>query len=413
MAGRHALAVKAGFARFYEECKAGNHDRCAEMQQDSLFMGVGMNLEALRANPEALGLDGERLKRMDALIEKGMADKWFPAATYIVMRHGMIAAQKAFGQAQPDTVPPVTTTMETIFDMASVTKPTTATLLLQCIEEGKAHLLQKVGDVLPEAEKAPVAGCTLKQLATHTSGLPAWKPLYKTKSPTILEDILTTELAAEPGTRYTYSDLGYILIGVILEKLTGKPLNVLARERIFAPLGMTRTGFLPDASLRSNIAATAHCPMREGKILVGEVHDSNAHALKGVAGHAGLFSTAPDMARFALALQRGTMAAHLALPRIVGPLARHLAQENQVAPHIGGHSIGWFTPPNGMLPRGDLLSERTFGHTGFTGTLLMFDPQNDLILILLTNRVYSPQEGSGVLKLRRLVANVVGGAVKD
>src|SRR5688572_8397373 len=108
-----------------------------------------MNLEALKAAPDALGLDGERLKRMDALIEKGIADKGFPAAAYIVMRHGMVAAQRAFGMAQPDANPPVATTMETIFDMASVTKPTTATLLLQCIEEGRLHLGQRVSDVLP------------------------------------------------------------------------------------------------------------------------------------------------------------------------------------------------------------------------------------------------------------------------
>jgi serine-type D-Ala-D-Ala carboxypeptidase len=372
-----------------------------------------MNLEELKAKPNALGMDGERLKLIDALIEKGIKDRWFPAATYVVMRHGMIAAQKAFGFAQPDANPPLPTTMETIFDMASVTKPTTATLLLQCVEEGRLHLGQKVGDVLKEAAKAPVSGATLRQLATHTSGLPAWKALYKTTAPSALEDILTTTLAAEPGTRYTYSDLGYILLGVILERVTGKPLDRLAKERLFAPLGMTRTGFRPDPSLHPMIAATANCPMREGQKLVGEVHDANAHSLKGIAGHAGVFSNAPDMVRFALALQRGPMAAHLNLPRILGPAARKLAQESQIPAHIGGHSIGWFCPPSGYLPRGDLFSEKSFGHTGFTGTLLMFDPQNDLILILLTNRVYSPGDGSGVLTLRRLVANVVAGAIMD
>lgn len=372
-----------------------------------------MNLDDLKAKPDVLGMDAERLKRIDALIEQGIADKWFPAATYIVMRHGMIAAQRAFGVAQPDATPPIATTMETIFDMASVTKTTTATLLLQCVEEGRLHLGQRVSDVLREAEKAPVAGATLRQLATHTSGLPAWKALYKTKAPSALEDILTTPLAAESGTRYTYSDLGYILLGVILERTLEKPLNVLAKERIFAPLGMTRTGFLPDPSLRPQIAATAHCPMREGQILVGEVHDSNAHSLKGVAGHAGLFSNAPDMVRYALAIQGGSMAAHLNLPRLLGPLARKLAQESQIPSHIGGHTIGWFAPPSGYLPRGDLLSERTFGHTGFTGTLLLFDPQYELTLIFLTNRVYSPGDGSGVLTLRRRIANIVGGAITD
>jgi CubicO group peptidase (beta-lactamase class C family) len=299
--------------------------------------------------------------------------------------------------------------LETIFDMASVSKPITATLLLQCVEQGQLNLGMTVAYLLPEAKEAPVGPVTLRQLATHTSGLPAWKPLYKTAAASALEDILTTPLETEPGTRYVYCDLGYILLGEILARVTGKPLDRLAQERIFAPLGMTRTAYCPDASLHPEIAATANCSWREGRILIGEVHDANAHSLGGVAGHAGLFSTAPDMARFGRAL----LNASSDLPSILGPRARQLAAANQIDPAIGGHSIGWFTPPNGMLPWGDLLSSQTFGHTGFTGTLLMMDPETDLILLLLTNRVYQPIEGSGVLRLRRLFANLVAGAITD
>ncbi|HZT42203.1 MAG TPA: serine hydrolase domain-containing protein [Chthonomonadaceae bacterium] len=356
-----------------------------------------------------VGMDGERLREVEDLIEQGREEGLYPAAVYMVVRHGKVAAQGAFGFAQPEATPPVPATLETIFDMASVSKPITATLLLQCVERGLVHLGMTVAYFLPEAKEAPVGPVTLRQLATHTSGLPAWKPLYKTEAASALEAILTMPLETEPGTHYVYSDLGYILLGEILARVTGKSLDRLAQEAIFAPLGMTRTGYCPDVSLHPEIAATANCSWREGRTLVGEVHDANAHSLAGVAGHAGLFSTAPDMARFARAL----LYAPPDLPVILHPRARRLAAENQIDPAIGGHSIGWFTPPNGMLPWGDLLSSHTFGHTGFTGTLLMLDPKTNLILLLLTNRVYQPGEGTGVLRLRRLFANLVAGAIMD
>ncbi len=367
-----------------------------------------MEMDTLTALPDSLGFDAERLRRVDALLERGIADGLFPAAVYVVLRHGKIAAQGAFGLAQPAADLPIPARLDTLFDMASLTKPMTATLLLQCVEEGRLHLGQRVADFLPEAAESPIGPIPLRQLASHVSGLPPWKPLYQTQAPSVLADILSTPLEAEPGTRYAYSDLGYILLGEILTRITGTPLDRLAQERIFTPLGMTRTGFCPDAALHPSIAATAHCSWRAGQILVGEVHDANAHSQGGVSGHAGLFSTAPDMVRFALALQGHTSET---LPPLLSPLARRQAEANQIEPSIGGHSIGWFTVPNGMLPRGDLLSERAFGHTGFTGTLLLFDPAYDLALLLLTNRVYMPGDGLGVLRLRRLFVNIVAGAL--
>jgi CubicO group peptidase (beta-lactamase class C family) len=370
-----------------------------------------MRIEDLYTAPETLGFHPDRLRRLEDLLRQGLADGLYPAATYLLLRHGQIAAHGALGLAQPDANPPVACVPDTIFDMASLTKPVTATLLLQCVEEGRLHLGQCVRDHLPEASEAPVGPATLRQLATHTSGLPAWKPLYKSRAASAVADILTIPLEAEPGARYTYSDPGYILLGEILARATETPLARLAQERIFTPLGMERSGYRPDPGLRPHIAATAHCPWREGKVLIGEVHDANAHSMNGVSGHAGLFSTAPDMARFALALRHTQTAAQGSLPPLLGPLARRLAERNQLEPAVGGHSIGWFTPPNGMLPRGDLLSERSFGHTGFTGTSLLFDPEYDLTLLLLTNRVYRPGEGTGVLRLRRLFANCVAGAL--
>lgn len=369
-------------------------------------------MENLVAAPKSLGLDPERLKRVDVVLEKGIAEGLYPAAVYVVLRHGMIAAQGAFGMAQPDSSPPVRARQDTIFDMASLTKTMTATLLLQCVERGQLHLGQTVADFLPEAKDAPVGPVSLRLLATHTSGLPPWKPLYKTEAASPLADILATPLTAEPGTHYAYSDLGYILLGEIVSRVTGTPLDRLAEEHIFHPLGMKDSGFLPDPALRPRIAATRHCPWRgEDKILIGEVHDANSHKLNGVAGHAGLFSTAPDMVRFALAFRHPQTAAHVGVPPVLGPLARHLAETSQIPASVGAHTIGWFAVGNGYLPQGDLLSARSFGHTGFTGTWLMFDPENDLTLLLLTNRVYANNDGTAFLRMRRPFANLVAGAI--
>jgi CubicO group peptidase (beta-lactamase class C family) len=313
--------------------------------------------------------------------------------------------------AQPDRVGPRPTEIGTIFDMASLTKPITATLLLQQAECGELHLGMRVLDFLPEASDAPCGPLTLFQLATHTSGLPPWKPLYKTERSSALEEILATELEAEPGSHYAYCDLGYILLGTILDRVTRLTLNRLAEKMIFKPLEMRDTEFCPTEELHERIAVTANCPMREGKTLVGQVHDANAHSMQGIAGHAGMFSTAPDMARFAVSLFHPEAANELLIAPVLRPLSVRLATSRQIDPSIGGHSIGWFTAPNGMLPRGDFLSEQTVGHTGFTGTLLMHDPECAVTIILLTNRVYNPADGTMMMRLRRLFANAVAGAI--
>jgi CubicO group peptidase (beta-lactamase class C family) len=382
-----------------------------------------VEIEDWSAEPERLEFDAERLRRAEGVLRRGLEAGVYPAAAYLVLRHGKIAAQGAMGVAQPHRDPPAAATLGTIFDMASLTKPVTATLLLQLVERGELHLGMKVADFLPEAAEAPCCPLTLLQLATHTSGLPAWKPLYQTERGSALAEILATELEAEPGTRYAYCDLGYILIGAIVERVSETTLDRLARDRIFEPLGMAHSGFCPDAASHKAIAATANCPWREGEILVGQVHDANAHSMQGVAGHAGLFSTAPDMARFAVSLFHPEEAAPIGLPRLLSPAARiglprllspaaaRLATTRQIDRTVGGHSVGWFTVPNGMLPRGDLLSKRTIGHTGFTGTMVLHDPECGVTLLLLTNRVYAPEDGTGMGRIRRMFANAVAGAL--
>ena len=362
-----------------------------------------MNIHDFCRPAKSVGLDSFRLSRVDTLLQDGIRDRLYPAATYLILRHGMIVAHGAFGIAQPDADPPRPATIDTIFDMASITKTMTATLLLQCVEEGRLYLDQELRHHVPEAEHTPIGAVAIRLLATHTSGLPAWKDVHTAHSP--LADILATPLESKPGTKYTYSDLGYILLGYMLERIMRMPLDNLAHDRIFAPLGMAYSGYRPAAALHGSIAATT-AP-------IGEVHDPNARGMGGVAGHAGLFSSAPDMLRFILSFRHPAIAARSGLPPILGPLARQLAQLRQTDAAIGGHTIGWFAYPSSFLPRGDLLSKDTFGHTGFTGTLLLFDPENDVTFLLLTNRVYyeALHDGAAVVRQRRLLANVIGGAI--
>jgi CubicO group peptidase (beta-lactamase class C family) len=153
----------------------------------------------------------------------------YPAAAYRVLRHGKIVAQGALGMAQPDAPAPIATTIDTVFDMASISKPFAATLLLQCVERGDLHLNQPIVDFLPEAGDSPVGKLSLRQIATHVSGLPPWKPLYA-GAESALAQIFATPLDHEPGTHYAYSDLGYILLGEIVARVGGKSLNALAQE---------------------------------------------------------------------------------------------------------------------------------------------------------------------------------------
>ena len=351
--------------------------------------------------PEKYGFDPEKIQYTEWAAHSGLPNRIYPAVSWLVMRENVVIAKGADVGLLPETNAPLTVDANMIFDVASITKMFTAVLLLQCVEAGGVHLGQKLGEFLPDADGSPVAKLTLKQLATHTSGLPPWAALHASKRGHLAE-IFATPLTSEPGTRYAYSDLGYILLGEILHRITGDNLVRLTELKIFQLCGMTRTGYNPAASLRTQIAPTANCPVRSDKILIGEVHDANAWSLGGVAGHAGVFSTAADLARFSLGLQSGAL---------LSPAALRLLQQNQIAPEIGGHSIGAFTVPNPMLPRGDLLSTQTFGHTGFTGTLFLCDPENRLTLILLTNRVYFPQDNGGISKIRRQFANAVAGAM--
>jgi len=357
-------------------------------------------------SPQDVGLDSRRLAIADGQVEAGIENKSFPAAVLLVARHGKLAHLRAFGTiaegkpTQPDT----------IFDLASVTKPHVATALLTLVEDGRVVLGQTVEEWLPETKGTAFASLTIRQLATHSAGLPAWKPLYKVTGgrAAILADLFSTPLHHPADTKYTYSDLGYITIGEIVARASEMSLDHYLHARLFAPLGMNDTGYLPAPTLRDRIAPTANEQSRPGQSMRGEVHDGNAHALGGVAGHAGLFGTAPDLAILASALAGDGSAGGR---RVLGMPTLRLVRTSQIPSEIGGHSIGWFTAPNDMLPRGDIWGPTTFGHTGFTGTMIVCDPTWDIAVILLTNRVMNPADGTGIARVRRRVLNAVASAI--
>ena len=249
---------------------------------------------------------------------------------------------------------------------------------------------------------------TLKHLLTHSSGLPAHLSLYAHTSGKehILRRILEIPLEHRPGSRSLYSDLGFILLGGVLERVCGRSLDNLARERIFQPLEMRRTGFQPPSAWRPRIAPTEIDPWRK-RLLRGEVHDENAYAMGGVAPHAGLFATAADLAVFCQTLLNGGVYNHR---RIVKQSTLEAFTRRQAHPSGSTRALGWDTPsPKGSA--GNKLSRQSYGHTGFTGTSLWIDPQRRLFIVFLTNRVHPSRENRAIQSARRQVADTVAEAV--
>ncbi len=370
-----------------------------------------MNFRLPQCKPAEVGLDGERLQAADEMLAKGLEAEEYTAAVYMVGRHGKIAGYGAMGKTGGEDDDP-SAAIDSIFDMASVTKPVaTGASLMALVDRGALHMGQLLTDFFPERNLPHLSDIRIRHLATHVSGLPAWKPLYSnggTKEGSIEELLQKTPLANPVGSTYSYSCLGYITLGLILEKVAGMPLEKFAREYIFKPLGMKDSGHNPPTSVKSRIVKTAFSQSREG-VLHGEVHDENASSLLGNAGNAGLFSTAPDIAVFAQMIMNG---GEFEGTRILSPLAVKRMITNQIDPKIGGQGFGFFTYPNDMVPSGDLFSDSSAGHTGFTGTSLLMDPENDMFLILLTNRVYRDRDGTAFMRRRRWFHNIVASAVR-
>jgi uncharacterized protein YbbC (DUF1343 family)/CubicO group peptidase (beta-lactamase class C family) len=362
----------------------------------------------LPALARADGIDQERLGRIDGAVEAALKRGDCPGAVVVVVHGDEVVYRKAFGFAalQPEKVP---LAVDAVFDLASLTKPVaTATSIWLLIEQGKLRPADKVAKFWPEFAANKKDGVTVEHLLLHTSGLTADNALtdYKDGRAKALERIAGLPLDAEPGTRFRYSDVGFIVLGELVERIGSAPVDAFARKHVFAPLKMESTGYRPEGKLKERCAPTAQ---RDGQWLVGEVHDPRAALLGGVAGHAGLFGSGDDLARFARMLLRG---GELDGARVLAPLTVRRFTEPRPVPG-GLRSLGWDVDTAFSAQRGELFPRgEGFGHTGFTGTSLWIDPPSKTAVIILTNRVHISEKVT-VTQLRREVATIVAAAVTE
>jgi CubicO group peptidase (beta-lactamase class C family) len=334
----------------------------------------------------------------------------FPGGVVVVGHRGRIVFNHAFGHYGEDDPRP--TTDSTIYDLASLTKVvglTTAAMLL--VANGRLDLEAPVARFLPEYRDGARADVRVRHLLLHDAGLPAWRPLYREADDAAgaLALALTTPLDTAPGTRFTYSDLGAIALAAVVEQVAGERLDALLERVLFLPLGMRATRFLPPEAWRDRIAPTERDPWR-GRVLRGEVHDENAARLGGVSGHAGLFSSGWDLARFAFWL----LDLYHARPPAAGPAVPwpvvRLFTQRYGEPEQSSRALGWDTPAPGGSG-GRCLGPEGFGHTGFTGTSIWVDPRRELVVILLTNRVHPTRENNAIRRVRPAVADLAVAAV--
>jgi len=337
-----------------------------------------------KARPEAVEMSALRLDAITRVVRRGISEGGFPGAAVVVGRRGSAVYSQGFGRLSWGANAPNVSADHSVYDLASLTKvigTTTAIMLLY--DEGKIRLDDRVSTFFPEFTGGLKGQVTIRDLLTHRSGLPAGRDLWRLAwSPADAQRmVLGTSLEYAPGTRYVYSDLGADILGFVAERASGRKLDALLQERVFSPLGMTETWYRVPADVRQRTAPTATMSVR-GYSLQGDVHDENAHALGGVAGHAGLFSTAADLSVFAtMMLNKGTYLG----TRIISDST----VERFTARAAGSRALGWDTcAGHNGVGCGRYMSGRAYGHTGFTGTSIWIDPERDMFVVLLTNRVF-------------------------
>ena len=384
-----------------------------------LKAGFGMDLPADPMTLQPMDRRSEaRLQPAYEVIEGAIADQSFPGATVAIGYRGKVA-QHAFGNLsyEPGAAK---TDLSTIYDIASLTKVVATTTLAAKLAEGDfpvpLDLDAKIERYLPEfaaaqtSDKAPGHSAaqdsqqvqwrqqvTVRNLLTHTSGLPSFQEYWRTSTSKqeTLNRIFAEPLTYQPGTKEVYSDLGIILMAEIIERLTGRTLDDLAKAFVFSPLGMRNTMFRPSASIWPDIAPTEIDNQLRHRLVRGEVHDENAFAMGGVSGHAGIFSTAPDLSAFCqMWLDGGVYAHHRILKRATVTLF--------TAPQAlsnGARTLGWAVPTE-TSSSGHFFSQHSYGHTGFTGTSIWIDPDRQLFVVLLTNRVHPTRDNQKIAQVR-------------
>jgi serine-type D-Ala-D-Ala carboxypeptidase len=383
----------------------------------ALILAVAaLALTALPSHSQDRGDD--RWSRLDAAAEEAVKAGSVPGVVFLVSHKDKIVYRKAFGNraVEPQRVPMTT---DTVFDMASLTKGTaTASSIMALVEEGKIRLSDPVVRFWPEYGQNGKDKITIRQLLTHSSGLASWDN-YRQKfgdvngapiqecTERILPALAERALLNPIDTKFVYSDLNYITLGEIVRRVSGERLDKYVKHRIFEPLKMKDTGFNPDPSLFSRCAPTEKW---RGEFLCGQVHDPNAAVMGGVAGHAGLFSTADDMAKFARMLLSSDGHTKGRFP--LSPNTIRMMTTPHSPQGLPVRALGWDVDTSYSHVRGDLMPLGSFGHTGFTGTFMWVDPYSRTFLIGLSNRVHPDGKGSP-LRLWAAASNIVAGLVRS
>ena len=363
---------------------------------------------------------------MDAVIAEDIANKRLPGAVVLVGRRGHVIWRKAYGARAVEPAREVMTP-DTIFDLASLTKVVaTATSIMILVERGKVGLDDPVSRYIPELKGEGRDQITIEQLLTHVSGYAPDFDLRErwTGYDEAIKRLIKEPLRNPPGTRFSYSDIGFITLGEVVARAGEMPLDQFAQKNIFGPLHMTNTGFRPSPALSSRIAPTEK---RRGQMsylgdsganagaegdvwLRGQVHDPTSFRMNGVAGHAGLFSTANDLAIYCQMILNGGSYGGV---RILAPLTvAEMTRPRVVSTSGGTRGLGWDINTSFSTNRGDLFPLGSFGHTGFTGTSMWIDPASEMFVIFLSNRVHPDGKGD-VGPLRGRVATIVAGSVTD
>jgi beta-N-acetylhexosaminidase len=354
--------------------------------------------------PETQGFKAGTFADVDATVERFIEKKAFPGAVVAVGREGALVHMKAYGKRtyEPDALP---MTVDTMFDLASLTKVVaTTTMAMMMVDEGRLDLDRPVREYFRGFTGGAKDRITVRHLLNHSSGIDWWAPLYKEahSMPEYLNRIVPMELKYEPGTKSVYTDLGVMMLGDILERVSGTDLNTFVKKRLFEPMKMLDTGFKPTDALKPRIAPTEFDKDWRKRLVSGEVHDENAAGVGGVAPHAGLFGTAPDLARFAtMLLNRGVFENR----RYISPSTLTLFSKRAGVPD-SSRALGWDTPSENSSA-GTLMSKQAFGHTGFTGTSMWMDPETGVFVIVLTNRVHPTRDNNQIREARPQIADAV------
>jgi CubicO group peptidase (beta-lactamase class C family) len=366
-------------------------------------------------------------RAVDSAFHDAVSQGVFPGAVLLVRQGRSVAHEAAYGSraTMPEKAPMA---LETVFDLASLTKPLATTLaFMLLVQERKIRLDDQVTRVIPMYGVLGKSVTTFRHLLSHASGLAAWKPFYeeiikgeksgrinfvgsRAAKSDVYELIHRDKPLSPPGSQALYSDLGFMILGEAVEILSGSALDRFCQERIFKPLGLRSTGFVDLTQLRArrlqpvteSIAPTENCPWRK-KILCGEVHDDNCYAMGGVAGHAGLFSTARDLHSL---LARLDQCLHGEDKFIARPLLEEFFTKDKSIER-GTFALGWDTPTPGQSSSGSLFSPRSVGHLGFTGCSIWWDLEKDCHVILLTNRVHPTRKNEKIKEFRPQIHDLI------